>query len=520
MNSKEAGRSRASSSRGHARLATVVTITILVAIGLVSHWDNFSYGLVGSDTYSQILASRIQAFDDFLDTFREPLTNQLILAGFYRPVQNLSIALDYSLWGLDPFGYQLTSMLWFIACIVLLHLTTRRLLGGAWLGPTAATLLFVLHPTLLNVLPTPCRRAELLATVFLLATLLVLPVVGSRWRWRRLTLAGVFVLLAAGAKETGTLGLALVFLHQFMYADASGFGRRVRIAILASLPAAAAVTLYLICRTLVLGAVGGYDVELADSYGVMLGRAAAQLCVDVCCPWSFVSGLTPMQMALVPLVIGGGLAAAFLAVGLRRRDDVARNAGRMVVLGAAWIVPLVLVLGVNPRYGPWYALMPLVGALLIVAAVAQGVGRLLRQRGGGRLLGIVAAVGVVAMLAVTAWAAPLWTDYPEWATATQLLQAAQTRLDEKLRDIRRPGDVRVRIVPRCGARVKPERPFSPSPECPLVYGVGIWKAEGVHAWLRMRYPDKLVRVTYAARPAEAPAGATRLLLELDQSYKR
>ena len=64
----------------------------LIVLAIVIHRGNFRYGLVGNDTYSQILTSRVQSVGDLLDTFRTPLGDGLVHADFYRPVQSLSIA--------------------------------------------------------------------------------------------------------------------------------------------------------------------------------------------------------------------------------------------------------------------------------------------------------------------------------------------------------------------------------------------------------------------------------------------
>src|SRR5439155_23733708 len=37
----------------------------------------------------------------------------------YRPVQTLSLMVDYALWGLNPFGYHLTNVLLHLGCVLL-----------------------------------------------------------------------------------------------------------------------------------------------------------------------------------------------------------------------------------------------------------------------------------------------------------------------------------------------------------------------------------------------------------------
>ena len=62
-------------------------------------------------------------------------TNIRYLLGYsvFRPLVNLSYAADYSLWGLDPFGYHLTSVALHMANVALLFALVWRMLKKAGL---------------------------------------------------------------------------------------------------------------------------------------------------------------------------------------------------------------------------------------------------------------------------------------------------------------------------------------------------------------------------------------------------
>lgn len=497
-----------------ARAAHAGVILALIALGVFIHRDNFGYGLVGNDTYPQILTSRVQSAGDLWDNFSQPLAAGYLEASFYRPVQSLSIALDEALWGLRPIGYQLSTMLAFTVCIVLLYLTIRKLTGpGAWLAPLVGTLLFVLHPALLTVLPAPCRRAELLASVFLLAALLVLPSTAERRHWLRLILAGLFVLLASASKEIGVMGFALVFLHQLLFVDRGRLGRRVGPAALATLPALVGVALYLTARTLVLGGLGGYYFKEPEPFFELLPRWCAQLAVDMLCPWSFVAAWAPLTLALLPLTILGLLAIGILGRGLLSRTSEARRAACLVAIGLAWIVPLVAVLGLNQLYGPWYALVPAVGLSLVVAGLVQGALAMAPGRRGSPVPCVVSAVALLAALAVPLHASPLHTEYAEWSVASELLERTQTDL-EQLIDAARDGEcVTARVPVRVTPRAPQRRPYEPSAARPRICGVVIFKYEGVSAWVALRYPARNVRVVWDANsPLPLPRPDEVLLL--------
>ena len=88
---------------------------------------------------------------------------------YWRPVFSLSLALDYSVWGLNPFGFHLTN--------VLLHTFNTLLLCGLarkWLSPTGAvltSLFFALHPIQTHAVNVISTRGDLLATFFALLSL-------------------------------------------------------------------------------------------------------------------------------------------------------------------------------------------------------------------------------------------------------------------------------------------------------------------------------------------------------------
>ncbi len=52
----------------------------------------------------------------------------------YRPVQNISFALDYFFWNSSAYGYHVTNLLLHATCGVLLYFLLKRLLGGLVTG--------------------------------------------------------------------------------------------------------------------------------------------------------------------------------------------------------------------------------------------------------------------------------------------------------------------------------------------------------------------------------------------------
>lgn len=88
-----------------------------------------------------------------------------------RPLRELSFLLDYSLFGLEPWGYHFQNIFWHALNCWLLYLLAIRLklsITVAWLS----ALLFLVHPIHVEVVANSSHRKDSLALAFLLMALL------------------------------------------------------------------------------------------------------------------------------------------------------------------------------------------------------------------------------------------------------------------------------------------------------------------------------------------------------------
>lgn len=100
----------------------------------------------------------------------------------YTPLERLSCAIDYHLWGLDPWGFHLTNILFHALNAVWVFLLSWRLMEcakGATHPPEAralasalASLLFALHPLRVESVAWISERRDVLSLFFLLPSLL------------------------------------------------------------------------------------------------------------------------------------------------------------------------------------------------------------------------------------------------------------------------------------------------------------------------------------------------------------
>ena len=150
----------------------------------------------------------------------------------YRPLTWVTLGLDYSLWGLNPFGYHLTSLIFHAINALLFYFISLRLLRFAQTGSlvdeiplrlaaATATLFFSLHPLRVEPVAWVSARNDLVAALFVLLTVWAyLRAVGTgnshatNWRW--LFTAWTLYALSLLAKASG-MALPLVLLALDIY---------------------------------------------------------------------------------------------------------------------------------------------------------------------------------------------------------------------------------------------------------------------------------------------------------------
>lgn len=106
------------------------------------------------------------------------------LLGHYQPLTWLSFAVDYSLWGLDPFGFHLTNVLVHCANAALFYFLSLRLIVLGFNEPALerasqprwaaalSALLFALHPLRVESVAWATERKDVLSGFFLLLCVL------------------------------------------------------------------------------------------------------------------------------------------------------------------------------------------------------------------------------------------------------------------------------------------------------------------------------------------------------------
>ncbi len=166
----------ASGPRG--RLVPYGPVLLVVLATAIAYAPVLQNGFVDFDDQTNLVENPY--FRGFsAETLRWMLTN---LDGHYLPLTWLSFAFDYSLWGMNPAGYHLTSLLLHLAnTVVFAGVSTRlyRLAFGIRAGEEPRALvvaaamsaaLFALHPLRVESVAWATERRDVLSGLFILLT--------------------------------------------------------------------------------------------------------------------------------------------------------------------------------------------------------------------------------------------------------------------------------------------------------------------------------------------------------------
>ncbi len=132
--------------------------------------------------------------------------------GLFRPLVNVSLAIDYQVWGGDhAAGYHLTNLLLHLLGGLLFYLLLRRLTSRPWFAEAAA-MLFLLHPASAEPVGWIVARGDLLAFVLMMATMLFHLMGRKKALWHALALL-TFTLALFGKLAAGPLPLLLLLVE-------------------------------------------------------------------------------------------------------------------------------------------------------------------------------------------------------------------------------------------------------------------------------------------------------------------
>ncbi|WP_243370917.1 tetratricopeptide repeat protein [Geotalea sp. SG265] len=139
----------------------------------------------------------------------------------YLPLRDITYCLDFEIWGLNPFGYHLSNLFFYLACCLTLYLLLARL-AARWSAAPAAvaffsTLLFVVHPVHVESVAGIAQRKDLVSGLFAFLCLLSYCLFKERESRKFYMLSLGFFLLALLGKATVVILPLLILLVEWAY---------------------------------------------------------------------------------------------------------------------------------------------------------------------------------------------------------------------------------------------------------------------------------------------------------------
>lgn len=347
---------------------------ILAAAIIITYWPALRAGFIYDDKFFVVENESIRNLSDLPLHFTDPkaTTASIPWNPIWRPLRNVTYAVDYQIWGLNPLGYHLTNLLlhWLNALLVASIL--KVFFPQGW-GFLLGGLLFALHPVQAESVIWISGRDDLLVATFVLLCWRLFAGYRPSGHRHYLWLSWALYVPALLSKETAMampLSMAAADLWQVTP------DKRIKKRWLIYLPWIALSVVYFIIRLQLLGRLGHrsyWGGTFLSNLLTMLWVLFQYLRLLICPLWLRVDYIIPPVVSLIDL---RWLAGLILVLGI---SLVVWHYRKLRWPGIAWLWFLIMLLPVSNLI-PIAAIMaerflylPLVGLSLLVGWLTNRV---------------------------------------------------------------------------------------------------------------------------------------------------
>ena len=211
------------------RLKNFLAVIFLLAAGFAVNVNALQNGFLWDDQTQVVKNIIIRSWENLPAIFASSTfyNGGASLSGsFYRPLVSFSYLLNYSVWGLNPFGFRLFQIFFHLINIVLIFFLLKKIFSeeGIGYGDQAAflaALIFAVHPANAeSVIYIGCIGEIFYAFFILLAALIFLNGIDRNNRSVKninLILAFLLVFLGLLSKETAIVILPILFIYLLLF---------------------------------------------------------------------------------------------------------------------------------------------------------------------------------------------------------------------------------------------------------------------------------------------------------------
>ncbi len=199
------------------KLVFFICPALIAVLGFIVYFNSLGGEFIWDDTALIKDNAYIKSWTKVVNIFTESIgSGASAEINFYRPLQIASYMADYSVWGLNVIGYHLTNILLHVLVALALYWLIFTLYHNNWLSFWAAVL-FVVHPVHVEAVAYMSGRADSLAALFILLSLIFYIRRGLSNNRKDLIFMLLSCILALLSKEYAVVipGLLLLYSHIF-----------------------------------------------------------------------------------------------------------------------------------------------------------------------------------------------------------------------------------------------------------------------------------------------------------------
>ena len=298
-------------------------------------------------------------------------------SSFYRPLQSLTYLLNYSVWGLNPFGYRLTNLYLHIFNSMILYLILAALCSSASLAFLIA-LIFGIAPTISGITYYISARSDLLMAFFMFLSILFFIKYAKEGKniWH---IFSVFLFIPALICKEMALALLLLMPLQIYW-----FRKTLRKKVVIFLPYLLIGVSYIVLRITILNFARGANSLIDFSYPASIPLFERILTIFKIIPKYIEILLLPnslhMEWFIEPIrsifqidMLLSVLVFAFLVFIIRKLS----RAHPIVLFGAIWfllgLLPVLNIYPISVFFGEGWLYVPSVGFFIIIGVIFQNI---------------------------------------------------------------------------------------------------------------------------------------------------
>ncbi|MEK6949450.1 MAG: tetratricopeptide repeat protein [Nanoarchaeota archaeon] len=234
-------------------------VFILAAVVFISYANIFKNEFAWDDFYFITDNIHIREFGSIPSFFTEPSTGDL-----YRPLRGIFYALTYKMWGLDAFGYHLSSLLAHLAVTLLVYFITLKITEKNSLS-FIASLFFAAHPVHTERITNMTAAFDAYGIVFLLLAFFFYAIFSKNKLKKYFVFSNVFYFLALFSSEEAITLIPILFLYEFSFNHNINLAN-IKLLLKRYAPFIAITLFYLLIRFMVVGKAGRAEIYFNESF--------------------------------------------------------------------------------------------------------------------------------------------------------------------------------------------------------------------------------------------------------------